>query len=135
MIAGRLLVKAHLESLMAGRFEDFERQLQPTFRYRHLSAFLGEGPTQARRWRNVMFSIYRHWDFEIEDDHDDGENVVVRFHFSASDPVEPEHSPAVYESVAVLQYEVQDGRLAWCNALHLDYEEREDGELPVRARR
>ena len=105
--------------------EDFERQLAPTFRYRYLPPILGEGPVQARRWHDLLRSIYRTWRYEAEDGHDADGVVALRVTFYAEDPPEPEHTAPRFEDSVLFQFEIENGRLAGCDAAYLPFEEHQ----------
>lgn len=122
MAAGLLLVTSHLDSMMARQVEDFDRQLAPTYRYEFLPPILGEGPIQARRWHDLLFSIYRHWRYEIEDANEFGAEVVVRVRFVGEDPIEPAHTPAYFEDTSLMRFSISGARLTACNALYLPFD-------------
>ncbi len=127
-LSGLTLVRAHFESFVAGDVDDFDSQLTPAFRYEYLPPILGAGPAQARRWRDILFRIYKVWRFEIVDAAERGDDVLLRVDWSGSDPVEPEHSPAIFEDTAVFVFTLEQGRLSSCNACYLDFNDHAEFE-------
>ena len=126
MRAGLKIARAHFESFVAGRTEDFYTQLSPTFRYNDLPPIMGEGPVQARRWRELLYSIYRNWRFEITDEHEADGEVIMRINWHGWDPVEPEVTAADFYDCAIFNFRVGGGLLTGCTACYLDFDERAD---------
>lgn len=122
MAKGLALATSHLDSMMAGRISDFDTQLAPTFRYEYLPPVMGQGPPQARRWHDLLFSIYRTWRYEIEDANELGSDLVLRVRFVGEDPVEPENTPAYFEDTSMMQFSISGERLTSCNAAYLPFE-------------
>ena len=126
MRAGLKIARAHFESFVAGRTEDFYTQLSPTFRYNYLPPIMGEGPVQARRWRELLYSIYRNWRFEIVDEHEADGEVIMRIKWHGWDPVEHEVTAADFYDCAIFNFRVGGGLLTGCTACYLDFDERAD---------
>ena len=130
MTPGVTLAKAHFDSIVAGRVADFDAQLTSTFRYDFLPPVMGAGPVQVRRWRDVLFSIYRSWSYQITDSHEDAHSAVVRVNWRGSDAVEPDATAPDFFDVAVFAFTLERGRLASCSASYLEYEEHEELQPP-----
>lgn len=122
MTEGLALATRHLDSMMARRVADFETQLAASFRYEYLPPVMGQGPAQARRWCDLLFSIYRTWRYEIEDANELGPELVLRVRFVGEDPVEPDNTPAYFEDTSVMQFSLSGARLMSCNAVYLPFE-------------
>lgn len=121
MESGLALVRAHVESFYAGRTEDYPRQVAAGYRHHYLPDNLGEGPEHVQRWRKILFDIYREWRAELDDEHDNGDEVIVRINFVGRDPSDPS-MPPMCESSAVLHYKIADGKLASCHCLHAEFD-------------
>ena len=124
MRAGLTIARAHFESFVAGRTEDFSNQLSPTFRYNYLPPIMGAGPVQARRWCELLYSIYRSWRFEITDEHEADGEVIMRVNWHGWDPVEPEVTAPDFYDCAIFNFRVGGGLLTSCTACYLDFDER-----------
>lgn len=130
MTPGVDLAKAHFDSIVAGRVADFDRQLTSTFRYEFLPPVMGAGPVQVRRWRDVLFSIYQSWAYTITDAHEAKDSVVVRVDWHGFDPAEPSVTAPDFFDVAVFVFTIEDGRLSFCTASYLDYEDHVELQTP-----
>lgn len=118
------LVHAHLQSFTNGNVEDFDQQLDANFRYAFLPPVMGLGPVHARRWRQMMFSIYREWDYEIIDQHENGDQAILRMEWRASGPVDPDNTPSEFRDTAIAVYRIANCKLIECSASYLDYSDR-----------
>lgn len=124
MTQGLALVRAHFDSFMAGHVDDFQHQLTPKFRYRFLPPVLGEGPAQARRWRDILFSLYRDWGFELESGHEENGLVFARVSFVGLEPASDDLASYFYDAT-LFEFDVTDSRLAGCNAMYLPFDAHE----------
>lgn len=121
MVSGTALVRAHLDSFMDGRLKDFDWQLATSFRYKYLPPVMGSGPAQARRWRKILFSIYRDWSYQISDEREDKDGVALRVAFIGVDPVEPHDTATCFYDTCVLKYELAGSRISGCDATYLPF--------------
>lgn len=123
MSSGLSLVKSYLDSLMSGRTEEFARQVSPNFRYRFLPESMGKGPLHAARWRELSYSIYRKWEWEIVDSSEVGGEVVVWLNVVGRDPSEPGVMNRRFEGPVLLKFDIEDGMLVGCHGFDASLDE------------
>jgi hypothetical protein len=116
------LVLRHLRAYEARSPELFDEQVGDGFRYSHLMPVLGAGPAHARRWYDLLYSVYRTWTVTIVDAFEAHGDVIVRTSWRATDPIDPGSEPEFHDSCA-LRYTVRDGKIASCDCVCLDYAE------------